>query len=37
MFGIENTPLPDNVIIATLDVCWLYTNIPQEEGIKIVS
>ena len=33
---IENTPIPDNAIIATLDVCSLYTNIPQEEGIKVV-
>ena len=33
---IENTPLPDNAIIATLDVCLLCTNIPQEEGIKVV-
>ena len=32
---IENTPLPDNTIIATLDVCWLFTNIPQEEGITL--
>ena len=29
---IENTQLPDNAIIAALDVCSLYTNIPQEEG-----
>ena len=33
---IENTPLPEAAIVATLDVCSLYTNIPQEEGIKIV-
>ena len=33
---IENTPIPDNAIIAILDVCSLYTNIPQEEGIKVV-
>ena len=33
---IENTTIPDNAIIATLDVCSLYTNIPQEEGIKVV-
>ena len=33
---IENTPIPDNAIIATLDVCSPYTNIPQEEGIKVV-
>jgi len=29
-------PPPDNAIIATLDVCSLYTNIPQVEGIKVV-
>ena len=33
---IENTPIPDFAIIATLDVCSLYTNIPQEEGVKVV-
>ena len=33
---IENTQIPDNVILATLDVSSLYTNIPQEDGIKIV-
>ncbi|XP_068692864.1 uncharacterized protein [Montipora foliosa] len=33
---IENTPIPDNAIIASLDACSLYTNIPQEEGIKVV-
>lgn len=32
----ENTSLPDNAIIATLDVCSLYTNIPQVGGIKVV-
>ena len=32
---IENTPLPDHTIFATLDVYLLYTNIPQEEGIKV--
>ena len=30
---IENTPLPDGAVLATFDVCSLYTNIPQEEGI----
>ena len=33
---IENTPLPDNAMIAALDACSLYTNIPQEEGTKVV-
>ena len=33
---IESTPLPDGAVLATLDVCTLYTNIPQEEGIKVV-
>ena len=33
---IENTLLPEAAILATLDVCLLYTNIPQEEGIEIV-
>ncbi|XP_068711498.1 uncharacterized protein [Montipora foliosa] len=33
---IENTPLPDGAVLATLDVCSLYTNIPQEEGIEVV-
>ena len=33
---IENTRIPDHVILATLDVSSLYTNIPQEEGIEIV-
>ena len=33
---IENTLLPEAAILATLDVCPLYTNIPQEEGIEIV-
>ena len=33
---IENTLLPEAAILATLDVCLLYTNIPQEEGIDIV-
>ena len=33
---IENTQIPDNVILATVDVSSLYTNIPQEEGIEIV-
>ena len=33
---IENTLLPEAAILATLDVCLLYTNTPQEEGIEIV-
>ena len=33
---IKNTTLPDNAILVSLDVCSLYTNIPQEEGINIV-
>ena len=33
---IANTPLPDNAILVSLDVCSLYTNIPQEEGILVV-
>ena len=33
---IENTLLPNNAILVSLDVCSLYTNIPQEEGINVV-
>ena len=33
---IENTPIRDNATIATRDICSLYTNIPQEKGIKVV-
>ena len=33
---VENTPLPDNAILVSLDVCSLCTNIPQNEGINIV-
>ena len=29
--------LPSNTIIATIDVCGLFTNIPMEEGIEAVS
>ncbi|XP_068707910.1 GFP-like non-fluorescent chromoprotein [Montipora foliosa] len=35
-FSIENTPLSEAAILATLDVCSLCTNIPHEEGIEIV-
>ena len=33
---IENTQIPDNVILATLDVSSLYTNIPQTEGMDVI-
>ena len=33
---IENTQIPDNVKLVTLDVSSLYTDILQEEGIGIV-
>ena len=33
---IENTQIPDNVVLATLDVSSLYTNVPQEERIDVV-
>ena len=36
IYFIENTPLPDNATLVSLDVCSLYTNIPQEEGIHVV-
>ena len=29
---LENTPIPKNAILATIDVSSLYTNIPQDEG-----
>ena len=29
---LENTPIPSNAILATIDVSSLYTNIPQDEG-----
>lgn len=34
--SIENTPLSEAAILATLDGCSLCTNIPHEEGIEIV-
>ena len=33
---IEKTKLPKGVILVSMDVTSLYTNIPQEEGINIV-
>ena len=30
---IENTIVPENIILVSMDVTSLYTNIPQEEGI----
>ena len=33
---IENTKLPMNTILTSMDVTSLYTNIPQEEGITTV-
>ena len=33
---IERTTLPKDVILVSMDVTSLYTNIPQEEGINIV-
>ena len=33
---IENAKIPDKAILATLEVCSLYTNIPQEEGINVI-
>ena len=32
---IENKQIPDNAVLATLDVSSLYTNIPQKEGIDV--
>ena len=33
---IENTQIQDNVVLATLDISPLCTNIPQQEGIDFV-
>ena len=33
---IENTIVPENIILVSMDVTSLYTNIPQEEGITTV-
>ena len=33
---IEETKLPKGVILVSMNVTSLYTNIPQEEGINIV-
>ena len=33
---IENTKVPSNAIVVSMDVTSLYTNIPQEEGITLV-
>ena len=34
---IESLEIPDNAILVTLDVVSLYTNIPNEEGIRSVA
>lgn len=33
---LEATPLPENVLLATLDVVSMYTNTPQEEALNVV-
>ena len=33
---IENTKIGQDTILVAMDVCSLYTNLPQEEGIKMV-
>ena len=33
---IENTQIPDDAILATLNVSFLYTNTPQSEGIDVI-
>ena len=34
---IENMHISNNVVLGTLDVSYLYTNIPQTEGIDIIN
>ena len=34
--NIDNTKVPADVILVSMDVTSLYTNIPQEEGINTV-
>ena len=33
---LENTPLPQDILLVTIDVSSLYTNIPHDDGIKSV-
>ena len=33
---LENTEVPENTILVSMDVTSLYTNIPQEVGISMV-
>ena len=33
---IDSTKLPKNTVLVSMDVFSLYTNIPHEEGVKIV-
>ncbi|XP_048589460.1 uncharacterized protein LOC125573153 [Nematostella vectensis] len=33
---IESTVIPDSAFLTSFDVCALYTNIPQDEGIEVV-
>ena len=34
LLHLENTKVPANVVLVSMDVTSLYTNIPQEEGIR---